>query len=1170
MVKFKKQTMEGNTAAAHIAYAFSEVAAIYPITPSSTMGELADTWSANGLKNIFGTEVDVAEMQSEGGAAGAVHGALSAGALTSTFTASQGLMLMLPNMHKIAGEMLPTVFYVSARSLASQSLSIFGDHSDVMSARNTGYAMLACNSVQEVMDLSIVANLATLKTQIPFMVFFDGFRTSNEIQKAEVIDYETLGSMLDMKYVEEFRARALNPEKPRLKVGAQNPEVFFQGRETTNNIYAACPGEVQTYMDQLSMVIGRDYHLFAYVGAPDADAIIIAMGSGCETIDEAVEYLNAKGAKYGVLKIRLYRPFDVKAFLDAIPASVKRIAVLDRTKEPGSIGEPLYLDVVTALKDKHLNIIGGRYGLSSKEFTPSMVKAVFDYLDNNGTHNFTVGINDDVSNLSVPVVDMINTIPKGTISCKFWGLGADGTVGANKNSIKIIGDNTDKYAQGYFQYDSKKSGGITRSHLRFGDTPIRAQYLIQNADFIACHNPAFIGRYDLLEGITEGGVFLLNSHWTTEEAFQNLTLDMQKTIIEKKVRFYTINALDIAESVGLGGRINTVMQAAFFIISGVLPKDKAIELIKNAIIKSYSKKGDEIVKMNIEAVDNTEAALIEIAIPTTASDVYTEMKKLIADDADKFTRTVIEPIMREKGDDIKVSEMPYDGFVQSGTSKLEKRAVAPFVPHWIAENCIQCNQCSFVCPHAAIRAKLIDDDELKDAPESFNTLKAMGETGLQYKIQIYIDDCQGCRVCVNECPKGALEMKPIDDERSIGEQTNYEYFEALPTDVLGKSSKLNVKTCQFKQPLLEFSGACAGCGETAYVKLLTQLFGDRMLVANATGCSSIWGGTFPTIPYTKNKDGHGPAWANSLFEDNAEYGFGFRLAVDSNRKLLKMNLEKATALLTCESCIEVFNRRLENWDVVDEQAKLDAEEIKRLLPKVIERADETTLPIVRKCIELQSYLVERSVWAFGGDGWAYDIGYGGLDHVMASNKNINVLVMDTEVYSNTGGQASKATPLGSVAKFAESGKPTVKKDLGMMMMSYGYVYVASISMGANKAQALKAIQEAEAYPGPSIILAYAPCINHGIDMGNSQKAEKAVVDCGYWINYRYNPLLKLEGKNPFILDSREPKGDPIEFIDSEKRYSSLKRNFPKKYEQYHAELKKFLEDRYIQYKKLAD
>ena len=1170
MVKFKKQTMEGNTAAAHIAYAFSEVAAIYPITPSSTMGELADTWSANGLKNIFGTEVDVAEMQSEGGAAGAVHGALSAGALTSTFTASQGLMLMLPNMHKIAGEMLPTVFYVSARSLASQSLSIFGDHSDVMSARNTGYAMLACNSVQEVMDLSIVANLATLKTQIPFMVFFDGFRTSNEIQKAEVIDYETLGSMLDMKYVEEFRARALNPEKPRLKVGAQNPEVFFQGRETTNNIYAACPGEVQTYMDQLSMVIGRDYHLFDYVGAPDADAIIIAMGSGCETIDEAVEYLNAKGAKYGVLKIRLYRPFDVKAFLDAIPASVKRIAVLDRTKEPGSIGEPLYLDVVTALKDKHLNIIGGRYGLSSKEFTPSMVKAVFDYLDNNGTHNFTVGINDDVSNLSVPVVDMINTIPKGTISCKFWGLGADGTVGANKNSIKIIGDNTDKYAQGYFQYDSKKSGGITRSHLRFGDTPIRAQYLIQNADFIACHNPAFIGRYDLLEGITEGGVFLLNSHWTTEEAFQNLTLDMQKTIIEKKVRFYTINALDIAESVGLGGRINTVMQAAFFIISGVLPKDKAIELIKNAIIKSYSKKGDEIVKMNIEAVDNTEAALIEIAIPTTASDVYTEMKKLIADDADKFTRTVIEPIMREKGDDIKVSEMPYDGFVQSGTSKLEKRAVAPFVPHWIAENCIQCNQCSFVCPHAAIRAKLIDDDELKDAPESFNTLKAMGETGLQYKIQIYIDDCQGCRVCVNECPKGALEMKPIDDERSIGEQTNYEYFEALPTDVLGKSSKLNVKTCQFKQPLLEFSGACAGCGETAYVKLLTQLFGDRMLVANATGCSSIWGGTFPTIPYTKNKDGHGPAWANSLFEDNAEYGFGFRLAVDSNRKLLKMNLEKATALLTCESCIEVFNRRLENWDVVDEQAKLDAEEIKRLLPKVIERADETTLPIVRKCIELQSYLVERSVWAFGGDGWAYDIGYGGLDHVMASNKNINVLVMDTEVYSNTGGQASKATPLGSVAKFAESGKPTVKKDLGMMMMSYGYVYVASISMGANKAQALKAIQEAEAYPGPSIILAYAPCINHGIDMGNSQKAEKAVVDCGYWINYRYNPLLKLEGKNPFILDSREPKGDPIEFIDSEKRYSSLKRNFPKKYEQYHAELKKFLEDRYIQYKKLAD
>ncbi len=1170
MAQFKKQTMEGNMAAAHIAYAFSEVAAIYPITPSSTMGELTDTWSANGLKNIFGTEVDVAEMQSEGGAAGAVHGSLSAGALTSTFTASQGLMLMLPNMHKIAGEMLPTVFYVSARSLAAQSLSIFGDHSDVMSARNTGYAMLACNSVQEVMDLSIVANLATLKTEIPFLVFFDGFRTSNEIQKAEVIDYETLGSMLDMQYVERFRARALNPESPRVKVGAQNPDVYFQGRETTNNTYDAAPAEVQAYMDEVAAKIGRSYHLFDYIGAPDAESIIVAMGSGCETIDETIEYLNANGSKYGLLKVRLYRPFSIDALINAIPASVKRIAVLDRTKEPGSIGEPLYIDVVAALKGKDITIIGGRYGLSSKEFTPSMVKAVYKHLDNDGFHGFTVGITDDVSNRSIPVTERINTIPKGTIGCKFWGLGSDGTVGANKNSIKIIGDNTDKYAQGYFQYDSKKSGGITRSHLRFGDTPIRSQYLIQNADFIACHNPAFIGRYDILEGIKEGGVFLLNSHWTQEEIFANLTEDMQKTIVEKKVRFYNINALEIAKGVGLGGRINTVMQAAFFIISGVLEKEKAIELIKNAIKKSYAKKGEEIVKMNIEAVDKTEAALVEITIPAKMDGTFVEMKKLIPDNADEFTKTVIEPIMREKGDDIKVSEMPYDGFVPSATTKLEKRGVAPFVPHWIPENCIQCNQCSFVCPHAAIRPKLIANDDMANAPEAFKTLNAMGDSDLQYKLQVYIDDCQGCRVCVNECPKGALVMSPIDEERAAGEQANYEFFETLPEDKFGKMKNINVKTSQFKQPLLEFSGACAGCGETPYVKLLTQLFGDRMLIANATGCTSIWGGTFPTIPYCKNQNGHGPSWANSLFEDNAEYGFGFRLAVDSNRKILKMNLEKATALLTCDSCIEVFNRRLDNWDSVDDQAKADAAKIKELLPKLLEKADDKTAPIVRKCIELQNYLVDKSVWCFGGDGWAYDIGYGGLDHVMASNKNVNILVVDTEVYSNTGGQASKSTPLGSVAKFAESGKATVKKDLGMMMMSYGYVYVASISMGSNKAQALKAIQEAEAYPGPSIILAYAPCINHGIDMGMSQKEEKAAVDSGYWINYRYNPQLKAEGKNPFVMDSKEPTADPLDFIDGEKRYTSLKRTFPQKFEQYHAELKKFLEARYERYKKMAE
>ncbi len=1171
MAKIMK-TMDGNNAATHVAYAFSEVAAIYPITPSSVMGELADAWAAKGRKNIFGQKVDVVELQSEGGASGAVHGALSGGAMTTTFTASQGLMLMLPNMHKIAGEMLPAVFHVSARSLACQSLSIFGDHSDVMSARNTGWALMAASSIQEIMDLGVVSHLATLKAGIPFVNFFDGFRNSHEIQKIEVIDYETMREMLEMKYVEDFRAHAMNPEAPRVKVGAQNPDVYFQGRETVNKYYDAAPAIVQEYMDKLARKVGRQYHLFDYFGAPDAEKIIIIMGSGANTAEETINYLNKNGEKVGLIKVRLYRPFDVESFIKAIPASVKKIAVLDRTKEPGSIGEPLYLDTVVALKDKDLKIIGGRYGLSSKEFTPSMIKSVYDHLDGACTHGFTVGINDDVTHTSLKVKEQIDSIPEGTISCKFWGLGSDGTVGANKNSIKIIGDNTDMYAQGYFQYDSKKSGGTTRSHLRFGKSPIQSGYLVLNADFIACHNQAFIGRYDILEGIKEGGVFLLNSIWTKDEVFENLTEDMQKTIIEKKIRFYNVNALEIARKVGLGGRINSVMMSAFFIISGVLEKDKAIKLIKNAIEKTYGAKGKEIVEMNWKAVDATDEALTEIAVPAEVGAKHAPMKQLVPEDATGFVKNVIEKIMREKGDEIPVSHMPYDGFVPSGTMKLEKRGVAPFVPHWIKENCIQCNQCAFVCPHAAIRAKLIDPKDLKNAPEGFETLEAIGkDKGMRYKLQIYVEDCNGCMNCVNECPKDALVAKPIQEERDAGESEFALYFDALPNDVLSKAVKVgSVKGSQFKQPLMEFSGACAGCGETPYVKLITQLYGDRMIIANATGCTSIWGGTFPTIPYAINKNGHGPTWANSLFEDNAEYGFGMRLAVDANRKQLLFNINKALEMDIDAEFKELLKKAKELWDTKEEEIKEVSGKIQKMLPGLVERAGAENKAVLSKIMELQSFIVPKSVWAFGGDGWAYDIGYGGLDHVMASNRNVNILVIDTEVYSNTGGQASKATPLGSVARFAEAGKATKKKDLGLMMIGYGYVYVASVAMGANKNQFVKAVMEAEAYNGPAIIIAYAPCINHGCNMELTQQEEKKAVDTGYWVNYRYNPMLKAEGKNPFILDSKKPSLPVEEFLKGEKRYTSLKLSFPERAEKFWKEQQKIVDERYEQYKKMVE
>ncbi len=1172
MAKNTKATMDGNTAAAHVAYAFAEVAAIYPITPSSGMGELSDAWASEGRKNINGTTVDVIEMQSEAGAAGAVHGSLSAGALTTTFTASQGLMLMLPNMHKIAGEMLPTVFYVTARSLAAQSLSIFGDHSDVMSARNTGFALVACNSVQEVMDLAVVCQLATMKTSIPFLCFFDGFRTSHELQKVEVIDYEAMAELNDGELVEAFRKRALNPDHPRIKVGQQAPDVYFQGRETTNQIYLDAPQAIQDTMRQVGAKIGRNYDLFDYVGHPEAGHVIVAMGSGCETIEETILYLNAqRGMKLGLVKVRVYRPFSVEHFLAALPASVKNIAVLDRTKEPGSIGEPLYLDVVSALKTRpDIHIIGGRYGLSSKDFTPTMVLAVYKHLMAGGFHGFTVGIEDDVTHLSLPLDEYLDPSPSGTINCKFWGLGSDGTVGANKNSIKIIGDHTDMYVQGYFQYDSKKSGGITRSHLRFGKSPIRSQYFVTKEDFVACHNQAFIGRFDLLGGIKPGGVFLLNSFWSREDAFNHLTCEMQQTIIDRKIKFYNIDGLKIAEEVGLGGRVNTVMQTAFFLISGILERTEAIDLIKESIKKTYGRKGEEVVKMNLDAVDKVNEALKEVDIPATIPALCTPQQKLVPDGSDAFTTNVIEPIMREQGDTIKVSDMPIDGYVPSGTAKLEKRRVAPFAPHWIPENCIQCNQCSFVCPHAAIRAKLMQEDDLKSAPATFKTLKATGAEGYQYKVQVYIDDCQSCRVCVNECPKAALVMSPIEDERAAGEQDNYEFFDALPSDVLASFKENNVKGSQFKQPLLEFSGACAGCGETPYIKLLTQLFGDRMIIANATGCSSIWGGTFPTMPYAKNKDGKGPAWANSLFEDNAEYGFGMRLAVNSHRKLLQFTLQALQDKAIDPALKEALAYALEHWTDVDAAAKENAAKVKALLPAAVEKACEGCKPLLKRVLELQDYLIEKSVWAIGGDGWAYDIGYGGLDHVMASNQNVNIFVLDTEVYSNTGGQASKATPLGSIARFAEAGKNTNKKDLGMMMMSYGYVYVASIAMGANKVQAMNAILEAEAYPGPSIIISYAPCINHGIDMSQSQKRQKAAVDAGYWLLYRYNPLNLAQGKHPLTLDSKEPTLSVQDFLNGETRYSGLKRIFPERSEKFQAAAETFFKERYLQYKKLTE
>ncbi len=1164
-----KQTIDGNTAAAHVAYAFSDVAAIYPITPSSNMGEVADEWAAHGRKNLFGQTLKVVELQSEAGAAGAVHGSLAAGALTTTFTASQGLLLMIPNMYKIAGELLPTVFHVSARALAAHALSIFGDHQDVMAARQTGFAMLASSSVQETMDLALVAHLATLKASVPFVHFFDGFRTSHEISKVDVIEYDEMRTLLDMEAVAKFRQRALNPERPHQRGTAQNPDIYFQNREAANRYYAATPAIVAEVMEQVGKLTGRYYKPFDYYGAPDAEHVIVIMGSGADTVEETVNYLNKQGEKLGVVKVRLYRPFSAEHFLAVLPETVTRIAVLDRTKEPGSAGEPLYLDVCSVLKGRPITIVGGRYGLGSKEFSPSMVKAVFDNLKADEPKNgFTVGIEDDLTHTSLPVGEPLDIATEGVYQAKFFGLGSDGTVGANKNSIKIIGDHTDLYAQGYFVYDSKKSGGITISHLRFGPKPIKAPYLINQADFIACHNPSYVKRYNILDGIKEGGVFLLNSPWTLEEMEQELPASMRRTIAQKKLRFYNIDAVKIAQDIGLGGRINTVLQAAFFKIAQVIPEEDAFRYIKEAIKTTYGRRGEKIVAMNYAAVDSVDA-LEEVKYPAHWAEALDEAAAASAEPA--YVQEVIRPILALEGDKLPVSAFSPDGVVPTGTTKYEKRGIAVEVPVWVTENCIQCNQCSFVCPHAAIRPYLAQPEALEGKPESLTTKNALGRelAGLQYAIQVSPLDCTGCGNCVDVCPakNKALVMKPLQDVADE-QVANYEFVEKLPAPP-ATMAKTTVKGSQFQQPLFEFSGACAGCGETPYIKLMTQLFGDRAIIANATGCSSIYGGSSPTCPYTVNRQGHGPAWANSLFEDNAEFGFGMSLAVQQKRDRIA---QLATSLLDAAIAPELRSA-LESWLAGKDDADASqaaAEQVRAQLPSALEQAEGQVAAMLQELNDLAEYLVKKSIWIVGGDGWAYDIGFGGLDHVLASGANVNVLVLDTEVYSNTGGQSSKATPTGAVAKFAAAGKRTRKKDLGLMAMSYGYVYVASVSMGASHNQLLKAMLEAEKYDGPSLIIAYAPCINHGIDMSKSQRQAKLAVEAGYWPLYRYNPELSKEGKNPFVLDQKEPSGDFQEFIRSEVRYATLLRQFPEQAEELLQRAEADARARYEHYKRLAE
>ncbi|NCA85755.1 MAG: pyruvate:ferredoxin (flavodoxin) oxidoreductase [Clostridia bacterium] len=1169
--KKKFITCDGNYAASHIAYMFSEVAAIYPITPSSTMAEYIDEWSAHGRKNIFDETVKVSQLQSEGGAAGAVHGSLQAGALTTTYTASQGLMLMLPNMYKISGELLPAVFHVSARSLAAQALSIFGDHSDVMAARNTGFAFLATGSVQEIMDIAAVAHLVAVKSRIPFVHFFDGFRTSHEIQKVEYFTTEELKPMLDMEALQRFRNNALNPEKPVTRGTAQNPDIYFQSREAANHFYDPVPDMVEEYMQQISKMTGREYHPFTYYGAPDAENIVVAMGSITPVIRETIDYLTAKGEKVGLVTVHLYRPFSEKYFMRVLPQTVKRISVLDRTKEPGATGEPLYLDIRDIFYEKENApiIVGGRYGLSSKDTTPAMIVSVYDNLKQNEPKNhFTVGINDDVKFLSLPLLPEISIVPKGTYEAKFYGLGSDGTVGANKNSIKIIGENTDKYCQAYFAYDSKKSGGITTSHLRFGDKPIQASYLVGTPDFVACHVPAYLTKYYMLKGLKKGGTFLLNSIWDADESKNRLPDHFKKYMAENDIKFYIINATKIAEEIGLGNRTNTIMQSAFFKISNVIPYELAVDEMKKAIIKSFGHKGEEIVNMNFGAVDRG-GEYEQVDVPKEWANLKVE-KMLDDRDLPDFIKNVVEPINTQKGDDVPVSAFlgREDGTFPAGTTQYEKRGIAVNVPEWIAENCIQCNQCAYVCPHACIRPFLISDEEMSKAPEGLKTLTAIPKTfaGLQYRMQLSPYDCTGCGNCADICPakENALVMLPFETQLHEDDNWNFMVKNVTYKDNIVPKDK-SVKNSQFAQPLFEFSGACAGCGETPYIKLITQLYGDRMMVANATGCSSIYGGSAPSTPYCTNAQGQGPAWANSLFEDNAEYGYGMMLGVNKMRQRIAERMGQAISSNGLnEEMIAAFGEWLQNVNNAEGSVTASA--------RVIAACENSDLAVAKEIMNLKQYLVKKSVWAFGGDGWAYDIGYGGLDHVIASGDDINILVMDTEVYSNTGGQASKATPVGAVAKFAASGKKTRKKDLGAMAMTYGYVYVAQVAMGASQSQFLKALREAEAYPGPSLIIAYSPCINHGIraGMGKTQEEEKRAVESGYWHLYRYNPALEEEGKNPFQLDSKEPDWNAFgDFLNGEVRYTSLHQAFPAEAEILTKEALKNAQWRYKSYQRMA-
>ena len=1170
MAQKKFITCDGNYAAAHIAYMFSEVAAIYPITPSSTMAEYVDEWAASGRKNIFGETVKVVEMQSEAGAAGAVHGSLQGGALTTTFTASQGLLLMIPNMYKIAGELLPCVFHVSARALAAQALSIFGDHQDVMAARQTGFAMLASGSVQEVMDLAGIAHLIAIKSRVPFMHFFDGFRTSHEIQKIELIDEEALIKLLDTKALAEFRKRALNPENPVTRGTAQNSDIYFQTREASNRFYDAIPDLVAEAMENISKITGREYKPFTYYGDPDAENVVIAMGSITETIKETIDYMQAKGEKAGLISVHLYRPFSPKYLMNVLPKSVKRICVLDRTKEPGANGEPLYLDIKDVLYGTANApiVVGGRYGLSSKDTTPAQMLAVYENLKaNEPKDHFTVGIVDDVTFTSLPVGPELHLENKDTFEARFIGLGADGTVGANKNSIKIIGNTTDKYCQAYFAYDSKKSGGYTASHLRFGDKPIRSPYLVNTPDFVACHVPSYLGKYDLLKGLKDGGTFLLNSVWDAETTKKHLPDAMKKYMAEHKINFYIINATKIASEIGLGSRTNTIMQSAFFKVSGVIPYDKAKEEMKKAIYKSYGKKGEDVVNMNYAAVERG-GNVTKVKIPAEWASI--EVVPPEPENAPEFIRKIVRPIESLEGDNLPVSAFVgrEDGSWDPGTSQYEKRGIAVKIPEWQPDNCIQCNQCAYVCPHAAIRPFLLTEEEAEAAPEGTKTIQGAGATkAYKFKIQISPLDCTGCSNCANVCPapNKALVMKPLEEQLQNGEEARWEYMHrkvGYKDTVVDKTK--TVKNSQFSRPLFEFSGACAGCGETPYIKAITQLFGHRMIIANATGCSSIYGGSAPSSPYCSNDKGFGPAWANSLFEDNAEFGLGILSGVAKQRERLCILMREA--IENGSTCSAELKSVMTEWIDNRKDATKSEEIAERLIPMM----EACNCPICQQILELKHYLIKKSIWIIGGDGWAYDIGFGGLDHVIASGKNVNILVLDTEVYSNTGGQSSKSTPIGAVAKFASAGKRVRKKDLGAMAMTYSYVYVAQVAMGANHNQYFQAIKEAEAYNGPSLIIAYAPCINHGIKggMGLSQMTEKQAVESGYWHLWRYNPTLPEQGKNPFILDSKEPDWSKFqEFIHKEVRYTSLLKTFPKEAEELFAASESDAKWRYDTYKR---